>query len=165
MSSRTPNSSSRKKSPSARKPAKPKTPLQNCEIQLDWLMKKHGIGIFCEPVDPVLHQVPDYFQKVRTPMDLGTVKRRLKKKHYTDADEFSTDVEQVWTNAFLYHAPGTFVHNTATKFRDMFRARFSKGVVIFNFCNNYRWFLFWCCRALRWMARSPSGVCNSFKSE
>lgn len=39
-------------------------------------MKHKHAGLFLAPVDPVT--VPDYHKYVRTPMDLGTIEKKLK---------------------------------------------------------------------------------------
>jgi bromodomain-containing protein 3 len=40
-----------------------------CKFQHAW--------IFLEPVDPVKLNIPDYFDIVKEPMDLGTIKQKL----------------------------------------------------------------------------------------
>ena len=46
------------------------------------LIDHKGGWLFKEPVDPVLYGIPDYFDVIHSPMDLGTVKNKLTKKQY-----------------------------------------------------------------------------------
>ena len=42
------------------------------------VLKNHKHGwVFAEPVDPIKLGIPDYFQIIKKPMDLSTVKVRL----------------------------------------------------------------------------------------
>lgn len=47
-------------------------------------------------------------------MDFGTIKARLEAGMYTvNAEGFTTDMRQVFTNAFIYNAPGSDVNSMA----------------------------------------------------
>jgi len=59
--------------------------------------------IFKQPVDPVELNLPDYFDVVKKPMDLGTVKKKLDNSVYREVDEFIGDVRLVFDNAMLYN--------------------------------------------------------------
>ncbi len=59
------------------------------------------------PVDPVALNIPDYFQIVKRPMDLGTIKARLTSNFYTSAKDVLEDVRLVWANALMYNKPGS----------------------------------------------------------
>mmetsp|Transcript_7873 Transcript_7873/g.15234 ORF Transcript_7873/g.15234 Transcript_7873/m.15234 type:complete len:404 (+) Transcript_7873:8004-9215(+) len=61
--------------------------------------------IFHEPVDPIKLNIPDYFEIVKNPMDLGTIKKKLNNNAYESLDRFIGDVEQVFTNCRLYNPP------------------------------------------------------------
>ncbi|KAM0683356.1 transcription initiation at TATA-containing promoter protein [Mitosporidium daphniae] len=64
---------------------------------------------FLQPVDPVALGIPDYLKIIKTPMDLGTVKRKLEAKSYLTASEFESDVRLVFSNCYLYNAPDSEV--------------------------------------------------------
>ena len=53
-----------------------------CTKILRKLIDHKGGWLFKEPVDPVLYGIPDYFDVIHSPMDLGTVKNKLTKKQY-----------------------------------------------------------------------------------
>jgi hypothetical protein len=54
---------------------------------LQQLAKMDAEAWFAKPVDPVALDLPDYFQVVRRPMDLGTVHSGLAQGAYKDDSE------------------------------------------------------------------------------
>ncbi|KAJ1491490.1 hypothetical protein T484DRAFT_1742982 [Baffinella frigidus] len=97
------------------------------EMLLDSIMKDRIAKTFFNvPVDPVALNLPDYFEKVRRPMDLGTVKERLSNEYYDSAEQFQEDVNLVWDNAMSYNPPGTEVHEGARALKDSTEKRFKK---------------------------------------
>ena len=50
--------------------------------------------------------LPDYFNIITKPMDLGTVKRRLENNYYWCAKECQEDISQMFNNCYLYNKPG-----------------------------------------------------------
>jgi E1A/CREB-binding protein len=77
-----------------------------CTPVLKKLMDAEYGWIFKQPVDPVDLNLPDYFDVVKKPMDLGTVKKKLDNSVYRDIDEFIGDVRLVFDNAILYNGNG-----------------------------------------------------------
>lgn len=70
-------------------------------------IKKHNYSLpFLKPVDPIALQVPDYYDIVKEPMDLGTVERNLKNGVITSPTQFINEVRKIWNNSFLYNAKG-----------------------------------------------------------
>lgn len=62
---------------------------------------------------------PGYFNVVKTPMDIGTMKTKLNSGAYKTMAEFAQDMEQIFTNSYLY-ADVTAVEH-AIVLRDVFR--------------------------------------------
>ena len=68
--------------------------------------------LFNEPVDPVSLGLPNYFDVVKEPMDLGTILSRLSageqqdwaKCEYQTAEAVYRDVSLVWHNCVLYNS-------------------------------------------------------------
>ena len=58
---------------------------------------------FLEPVDYVGLGILDYPQIIKTPMDLGTVKTKLKDNKYNTFQEFLSDIDLIWTNCKTYN--------------------------------------------------------------
>ena len=97
------------------------------EMLLDSIMKDRIARTFFNvPVDPVALNLPDYFDKVPVPMDLGTVKSRLANEYYDSGEQFQADVTLVWDNAMAYNPPGTEVHEGARALKDSTEKRFKK---------------------------------------
>ncbi|KAJ2401621.1 hypothetical protein GGI23_001270, partial [Coemansia sp. RSA 2559] len=76
---------------------------------------------FLAPVDPIRQGVPTYPLIVKTPMDLGTVRKQLDRGIYTSANEFRRDINLVLANCFLFNKPGTFVHAQGEQLQTVFR--------------------------------------------
>ena len=62
-------------------------------------------GPFLTPVDPVKLNIPDYFDIIKQPMDLGTIKRMLATNEIKSREEFVDKVRLVFDNAILYNKP------------------------------------------------------------
>ena len=91
-----------------------------CTKILRKLIDHKGGWLFKEPVDPVLYGIPDYFDVIRSPMDLGTVKNKLTKKKYISIEEFAADVRLTFSNAMKYNPPGNDVHTVAKELNRVF---------------------------------------------
>jgi E1A/CREB-binding protein len=85
----------------------------------------HG-WVFNTPVDPVELGLPDYFQVIKKPMDLGTVNRRLDNGQYHSIDEFAADVQLTFDNAMQYNEEGSVVHDMAAELKTKFLADYKK---------------------------------------
>lgn len=48
-------------------------------------------------------EAPDYYSVIKTPMDLGTMTKKLKTLAYTSTAEFVADLELIWTNCLKYN--------------------------------------------------------------
>jgi hypothetical protein len=70
----------------------------------------HRFGwVFSDPVDPEQLNLPDYFEIIKNPMDLGTIKKGLEAGKYMLAQDFAVDVRLVFSNAMTYNQPGSEV--------------------------------------------------------
>ncbi|TVU26505.1 hypothetical protein EJB05_29057 [Eragrostis curvula] len=78
--------------------------------------------LFLHPVDPVVYGIPDYFDVIRNPMDLGTVKKKLANRQYASTNEFAADVRLTFSNAMTYNPPGNYVHNVAKELNGIFES-------------------------------------------
>ena len=82
---------------------------------------------FREPVDAkALGIYPLYFQIVKNPMDLGTVRKKIDRGSYRSREECVSEIEQVWTNAMTFNAPGHFVHEAAKLLRGIAQDKLSR---------------------------------------
>ncbi|KAG6419293.1 hypothetical protein SASPL_121509 [Salvia splendens] len=94
-----------------------------CTKILKALMSHSLARAFNEPVNPVKLKIPDYFEIIKNPMDLGTIKRKLEKNMYSGAKEFAADVLLTFENAISYNPPSHQVHCWAEILDGYFRMR------------------------------------------
>lgn len=88
---------------------------------------EHPISqLFSIPVDPKLDNVPDYFDKIKNPMDLSTVKTKLIEETYETIDQVKKDVDQIWENSEIYNGRPSFQVFMADRLKHIFNKKFEK---------------------------------------
>ncbi|RVE65535.1 hypothetical protein OJAV_G00117860 [Oryzias javanicus] len=60
---------------------------------------------FYQPVDAVALKLPDYHKIITSPMDMGTIKKRLENNYYWSASECVQDFNTMFTNCYIYNKP------------------------------------------------------------
>jgi hypothetical protein len=88
---------------------------------------QHGWVFNC-PVDPVELGLPDYFEVIKKPMDLGTIQKKLDAGVYHDIEDFQGDVNLTFDNAMAYNESGTVVYDMAKELKIKFEADHKKLV-------------------------------------
>jgi E1A/CREB-binding protein len=88
--------------------------------------------VFNSPVDPVELGLPDYFQVIKHPMDLGTVRKKLENGLYTKLEQFEEHVNLTFDNAMLYNPEGSVVYNMASEMKSQFASDFAKLMAQLN---------------------------------
>jgi hypothetical protein len=69
---------------------------------------------------PELQGIPDYFNVISHPMDLGSVRSRLDSGYYQEWRDFMSDVKLVFSNATTYNSnPDEPVHIAAVKLKNV----------------------------------------------
>ena len=89
---------------------------QKCSPVLKKLIDHECSWIFMQPVDPAELNLPDYFEIIKNPMDLGTIKKKVENNGYKLISEFGADVRLTFDNAIAYNGDGSDVCKVA---RDM----------------------------------------------
>ncbi|KAH7104698.1 Bromodomain-containing protein [Auriculariales sp. MPI-PUGE-AT-0066] len=89
---------------------------------------------FLHPVDPEALAIPHYPAIVKTPMDLGTVERKvvasnpmkpdLSSPRYRSAQEFATDVRLIFNNCLLFNGPDHLVTQMGKRVEAIFDKQF-----------------------------------------
>lgn len=79
--------------------------MERCNLLLHDLRNNPLAEWFLEPVDHVSLGLTDYPQVVSTPMDLGTVHKKMERSQYMSTEDFAHDVRLVWQNAIMYNSP------------------------------------------------------------
>lgn len=70
---------------------------------------------FRYPVDPQVLGIPDYFEIIKKPMDLGSIRNNLMGGKYNDPWEYVDDVWLMFDNAWLYNRKSSKVYKYCTK--------------------------------------------------
>ena len=78
------------------------------------------------PVDPVELGLPDYFDIIKKPMDLGTIHKKLDAGNYHDIDNFQADTNLTFDNAMTYNEEGSVVYDMAKELKAKFEVDFKK---------------------------------------
>mmetsp|Transcript_25091 Transcript_25091/g.60373 ORF Transcript_25091/g.60373 Transcript_25091/m.60373 type:complete len:1565 (+) Transcript_25091:76-4770(+) len=96
-------------------------PVQKLKSKFGDLLKglqghSHG-WVFNSPVDPVELGLPDYFEVIEKPMDLGSVKKQLDNGVYRSLTEVERDVCLTFDNAMQYNPEGSVVWNMANELK------------------------------------------------
>ncbi|KAK0627487.1 hypothetical protein B0T14DRAFT_493570 [Immersiella caudata] len=84
------------------------------------------VGAFKQPVNPVSDGVPDYLDKVKKPMDLGTMKSKMDRKEYQDEHEFLADMNQMFTNCYTYWKPKDPMWGACEKLQRTFEEKYAQ---------------------------------------
>lgn len=64
---------------------------------------------FLNPVDSEGLGLIDYYEIIKKPMDLATVRDKMDNGEYRAATEFAADVRLIFTNCYRYNQPDTNV--------------------------------------------------------
>lgn len=97
--------------------------MNQCQTLLNRMMAHEYSWVFNEPVDVVKLNIPDYFNVIKHPMDLGTVKKKLLSGQYLDPLGFAADVRLTFANAMTYNPQGNDVHFMAKTLGKFFEIR------------------------------------------
>ncbi|XP_055369443.1 bromodomain-containing protein 3-like isoform X2 [Betta splendens] len=77
--------------------------MQNVVIKCLW---RHQFAWpFHQPVDAVALGLPDYHSIILSPMDMGTIKKRLENNYYWSSTECMEDFNTMFTNCYIYNKP------------------------------------------------------------
>lgn len=60
------------------------------------------------PVDPVHDDAPDYFDKIKKPMDLAKIKQNLNNNVYTNPQQLVDDIHLITANTRKYNGPDSY---------------------------------------------------------
>ena len=86
------------------------------------------------PVDPTIEGIPDYFNIVKHPMDLSTIRRKLEMGSITDPWEFVNDVWLMFENAWLYNKKLSKVYKYCTKLSEIFEQEIDPVMQALGYC-------------------------------
>jgi histone acetyltransferase len=75
---------------------------------------------FKEPVG--IDLAPDYYEIIKDPIDLKTMRDKVRRGGYADVGEFLSDIERMFLNARTYNKKDTVYYKMADKLEDSVRA-------------------------------------------
>ncbi|XP_013778221.1 bromodomain-containing protein 3-like isoform X4 [Limulus polyphemus] len=111
-------------------PDKPHRNTNQLQFLLKVVMKavwKHQFAWpFREPVDTIKLKLPDYHNIIHSPMDLGTIKKRLESCWYNSASECVDDFKTMFTNCYVYNKPGEDVVLMAEALEKLFLTKLAE---------------------------------------
>ncbi|CAG9460729.1 unnamed protein product [Pedinophyceae sp. YPF-701] len=88
-----------------------------------------GIGdhrsTFGVPVDPKI--VPKYYDKIKEPMDLGTMLEKLNNNKYPGPEEFLEDMKRVWNNAKRFNDQKSMFYKAAVHGQKTFESLWARS--------------------------------------
>uniref|UniRef100_A0A8C9SSP9 Bromodomain containing 4 n=1 Tax=Scleropages formosus TaxID=113540 RepID=A0A8C9SSP9_SCLFO len=116
--------------PEASDPSRPKRQTNQLQYLLKTVLKalwKHNFAWpFQQPVDAVKLNLPDYYKIIKSPMDMGTIKRRLENSYYHNAQECIQDFNTMFTNCYIYNKPGDDIVLMAEALEKIFLQKISE---------------------------------------
>uniref|UniRef100_A0A8K9UY68 Bromodomain containing 4 n=1 Tax=Oncorhynchus mykiss TaxID=8022 RepID=A0A8K9UY68_ONCMY len=111
-------------------PSRPKRQTNQLQyllkVLLKTLWKHHFSWPFQAPVDAIKLGLPDYYQIIKVPMDMGTIKKRLENSYYWNAQECMQDFNTMFTNCYIYNKPGDDIVLMAESLEKMFLQKISE---------------------------------------
>ncbi|XP_073429092.1 histone acetyltransferase p300 isoform X2 [Dendrobates tinctorius] len=89
---------------------------------------------FRQPVDPQLLGIPDYFEIVKSPMDLSTIKRKLDTGQYQEPWQYVEDIWLMFNNAWLYNRKTSRVYKYCSKLAEVFEQEIDPVMQSLGYC-------------------------------
>ncbi|XP_068160913.1 histone acetyltransferase p300 isoform X2 [Antennarius striatus] len=89
---------------------------------------------FRMPVDPQQLCIPDYFEIVKNPMDLSTIKRKLDTGQYQDPWQYVDDIWLMFNNAWLYNRKTSRVYKFCSKLAEVFEQEIDPVMQSLGYC-------------------------------
>ena len=83
---------------------------------LDQLDERDVSDLFKEPVDS--EEVPEYYDVIKAPMDLRTMREKVESHEYTCVDEFEADFELMIRNCLEFNDKETTFYKQGIRMRD-----------------------------------------------
>lgn len=103
-----------------------KDPYINIKKVLSELFECEDSINFREPVDYKKLGLFDYPIIIKNPMDLSTIKKKLKLKKYKKIQDFVDDVQTIWENCKSYNVEGSAICKEALKMEKHAKRLFKK---------------------------------------
>ncbi|XP_069593726.1 bromodomain testis-specific protein [Ranitomeya imitator] len=96
------------------------------KVVLKALWKHNFSWPFQQPVDAAKLSLPDYYQIIKNPMDLSTIRKRLEYNYYPKALDCIQDFNTMFTNCFIYNKPGDDIVLMAQELEKVFMQKIAE---------------------------------------
>lgn len=103
--------------------------MKYCASILKELLSKRHYSYawpFYVPVDAEGLGLDDYYDLIKHPMDLGTVKQNMDQNKYRKPDDFAADIRLIFTNCYKYNPSDHEVVGMGRKLQDIFEMKYAK---------------------------------------
>lgn len=98
--------------------------LYKCRILLNELIRNKYSIFFMEKVDQ--KKYPDYYEIIKEPIDLKTIKDKIKKKIYRNKEQFAYDFRLVFDNCECFNEDDSQIGQAGHKLRAVFETKWLK---------------------------------------
>ncbi|XP_069823770.1 bromodomain testis-specific protein-like isoform X2 [Dendropsophus ebraccatus] len=96
------------------------------KVVLKAIWKHHFSWPFQQPVDAAKLNLPDYYQIIKNPMDLSTIRKRLEYNYYPRALDCMQDFNTMFTNCYIYNKPGDDIVLMAQELEKVFMEKIAE---------------------------------------
>ncbi|XP_041723152.2 CREB-binding protein isoform X2 [Coregonus clupeaformis] len=122
-------------SQSRRKIFKPEELRQALMPTLESLYRQDPESLpFRQPVDPMVLGIPDYFDIVKNPIDLSTIKRKLDTGQYQEPWQYVEDIWVMFNNAWIYNRKTSRVYKYCSKLAEVFELEIDPVMMSLGYC-------------------------------
>ncbi|KAH9374865.1 hypothetical protein HPB48_015301 [Haemaphysalis longicornis] len=100
--------------------------MKYCNSILKGLPANEHALPFPEPVDAELLGLRDYYEVIKHPMDMGTVKHKMDDREYDSPEAYGEDIRLVFSSCRRYNPPEHVVVAIAIELRTLFALLYAK---------------------------------------
>lgn len=100
------------------------------KIIQDMLKNQQTKIYFGEPVRE--SYVPNYYQVIKNPMDLGTIKAKIDGRRYNNVYEFRDDVRLTFNNCRIFNPPGNHVRMMGDQASERFEKKWAMSAIEYH---------------------------------
>ena len=90
------------------------------------MLKWQLTSIFRNPVDPERDSAPNYYIKVKNPIDLSSIKKKLLDNTYKNVLNFINDIDLIYQNALLFHGENSMITFIAKDISNWIKEKYDK---------------------------------------
>eukprot|EP00921_Rhytidocystis_pertsovi_P008859 GHVQ01014389.1.p1 GENE.GHVQ01014389.1~~GHVQ01014389.1.p1 ORF type:complete len:532 (+),score=84.49 GHVQ01014389.1:140-1735(+) len=84
---------------------------------------------FLEPVDVVRYECPDYYNVIKSPMDLLTIERKLLDEMYCDKEAVLKDFFLIFSNCRLYNESNDYLMSVCSEAEVLFQQEWKRHIL------------------------------------